>query len=500
MTKKKHDFLRAMRESEKELGPIRVSKATLSSFIEKSKQVKNSKPNSSNLKKNAKAKDEEPSAISQEDLHRLLKFYEGFDEYKQAKDFDPKNFKENMRRMEEAMEDEVSNSTSSSGSGHSWWKFWTNFKKNNATYSESDEDGDGDGDDDAVSAAEQNYYDYQNADNSTLQGLENLSIKYAGCSSPKSINFDGDGMTYTSSTLIQYRLCPSDSCTDDSWKGCNDEFGEYMMEMSDFLDIQTELHEYEIEQLCNYCEQCLEYNSYSMYFCNSGDDDGADCMCSQTDTCSEYSSVCDYKNDDDGDDNADDNADDALDYLAYDDLFECTQVYVNPNQRRQLYWWSNNNKEDKNAYNYFTRECNQYYDNYEDCMEEGEQQYYEWEQRKNGNNQNGNYQNGNYNNNNYNNNNYNNNNNNNNNNNYYKNFKYYDDSSSYYVGVHCDGMHLMVALFSDENCANVVMTDRDADIASLTGTSFNTETLEEFYVPEGCVKCGGEEYNVSRMS
>jgi hypothetical protein len=72
-----------------------------------------------------------------------------------------------------------------------------------------------------------------------------------------------------------------------------------------------------------------------------------------------------------------------------------------------------------------------------------------------------------------------------------------DDGSSLYVGVHCNGLNIEVGLFSDSSCSTLLATEEQVNIAGLTGIDFNTEDLEAYFVPQGCLSCGGDDYNVS---
>jgi hypothetical protein len=73
----------------------------------------------------------------------------------------------------------------------------------------------------------------------------------------------------------------------------------------------------------------------------------------------------------------------------------------------------------------------------------------------------------------------------------------YGYSNNVYLGVHCNGMYMEVGIFSDDTCTTLLATEEQVDIAALTGLDYSTQDLEEFYIPQGCVDCGGDEYNVS---
>mmetsp|Transcript_22536 Transcript_22536/g.26124 ORF Transcript_22536/g.26124 Transcript_22536/m.26124 type:complete len:512 (+) Transcript_22536:1-1536(+) len=244
-------------------------------------------------------------------------------------------------------------------------------------------------------------YDMYDTDNSTvaIEGLQDLSLKYAGCSSITSWagndgDEDEDSSGFVSNALVQYRLCPTDTCQDDSWKGCNSQYGEYMMNLNEFLDIQKDFVDETLGMYCEYCEKCDYFRTYFNGHCaHEGDCDG-------------YADACE------GDD------DDEIDY---DDLFDCMEVEMSSGDRRRL-----NNYE--------------YGQTYDDVEEE--------------------------------------------------------DTTVAYVGVHCSGWNIEVGLFSDSYCTLLIATEETVDIANLTGYDFSSEELEEMYVPQTCVTCSNEEYNM----
>eukprot|EP00558_Chaetoceros_sp_UNC1202_P013718 CAMPEP_0197232888 /NCGR_PEP_ID=MMETSP1429-20130617/1092_1 /TAXON_ID=49237 /ORGANISM="Chaetoceros sp., Strain UNC1202" /LENGTH=428 /DNA_ID=CAMNT_0042691029 /DNA_START=26 /DNA_END=1312 /DNA_ORIENTATION=+ len=74
---------------------------------------------------------------------------------------------------------------------------------------------------------------------------------------------DGDSILSTQRFVI-FRLCPSGSC-----KSCNSGYGEYMVDMQDYLDYTVAYRDEEQEEMCDTCqEQC--------YYAQDGDDANAD--------------------------------------------------------------------------------------------------------------------------------------------------------------------------------------------------------------------------------
>ncbi len=392
MTKRKLEFLKAMKESEKVHGPIRMAKPSLADFLRKSEQV--------SLKGSASSSSSASSSrVSKEDLERRLDYYASFEaafanedsnrllEDADSQDDDPaykgdrynNNYNKNYNNY---------NGNDQSTQSH-WYDMFTKyFQGQNGNETAWDMYND-DGND--VNA--NRTYD--------LSGLADLSIKYAGCSSTTSYTANTDGEDddqsshFIAETLVQYRLCPAESCNDNSWRGCKSEYGEYMMKLEDFLETQSELRETEVQMLCKYCQKCEEFNDSG--YCNGGN------CCSHSGDCNDNSDVCKGGNQDD----------EAPDY---EDLFDCMEVDVSEYRvRRRL---GNDGNDD-------------------------------------------------------------------------------DEENSAYVGVHCNGLHIELGLFEDSSCTKLIGGEDTIDIQNITGIDFSTEELEDYYVPDGCLACGGEEYNVS---
>jgi len=417
LTKDKRDFIRKMRQSEKINGPIRMSKPNLARFLQKAEQVGNLKGSS--------------PKVSKEELERKLTYYQSFDEYVQSKATFQSRYSSNEQENQDQGPDGENQNTDDSqelqSSAKNWWNFWSNNQS---------------ADDDKsytfyTSNSNQEGEAYEN-----IEGFSDLSLKYAGCTSATSFVTQGDedssSIPFKSSALVQYRFCPSDSCQEDSWEGCSDTYGEYMMSLQDFLDTQHILLEEEFNMVCNYCAMCYDFNEN---YCT-----GDDC-CTHSDDCREYENVCKDKQEDeeenedmegDNQDLADDaqQGDDIAQYdygdvmPDYSDLFECLEVEVDQNDQISYYMSKTNNDDDDT--------------------------YYESESSNN--NQEG-------------------------------------GKISVYLGVHCNGMYMEVGVFKDDTCTTLLATEEQVDIRELTGLEYNSEDLDEFYVPQGCIDCGGDEYN-----
>ncbi len=372
ITKQKYDFVRKMRESEKINGPIRMSKPNLAEFLRKSEEVGN-----------LKGTIESFSRVSKDELERRLNYYNDYHNFATS---------ESQSRHTNQQYNQY-NANNANIQKKKWW--WMNTEGNgNETLWNTQEMYNNDGDNTTYSVA----------------GFEDLALKYAGCSSATSFAPDDDGEdsngnAFKSNALVQYRLCPAESCQDNSWDGCKSKYGEYMMSLEDFLDTQKKLLEEEFHLICSYCDACYSFNEK---YC-----EGDNC-CNHSKDCGDYDQVCSAEGDDDIPD--------------YDDLFDCMEVDIGNSlndEGRKL----------ANSINYK----------------------------------------------------------------YIKGSNYYGDDgvSSVYVGVHCNGMRIEVGIFADDTCTTLIATEEQVDVAALTGVDFNTQDIENFYVPQGCLECGGDDYNVS---
>lgn len=117
---------------------------------------------------------------------------------------------------------------------------------------------------------------------------------------------DVEGVVYpfTATPFVNFRLCPTDTCQDDSWEGCRNVYGNYLVPLEDYLQATQEHLEEEKESYCDYCNQCAYFYKYF------------NAQCEYYDECQTYADVC-VESDDDNDD--------ALE-VNYEDYMECTAV------------------------------------------------------------------------------------------------------------------------------------------------------------------------------
>ena len=309
VTKRKLDFIRHMRNSEKINGPINMKKKDLNGFMQKSYSLKGAADENHERKLKYYQKVQEISSLKRDTEEEGMDMDMEDQQYYNM-DMEDQQYYNNENNYNENYNGYNANANNVQQNANWWW--WWNNKGNE-------------------SAAEM-YNEMYSDDNETaaLGSLNDLSLRYAGCSSTTSFNTE-NGMGFIGNNLVQYRLCPANSCQDGSWRGCNSVYGEYMMDLRDYLDIQTEILEQDFEMLCDYCEMCYQFNE------NYCDEDNC---CSHTDDCGEYDDICE-------------NPEEANEAMPdYEELFDCTQVDLDLSGRRRRldegnynggYYWEGSN-------------------------------------------------------------------------------------------------------------------------------------------------------------
>jgi hypothetical protein len=415
MTKEKMDFIRHMRQAERK-GPIKISRPSLAKYLQKA--------SISNLKGGVVTEASKKKAEGEMDYYD--KFHAILDRKAQE-----------TRSLEENADDNPYDNNIYADEFENWGNQTNNTNSHNYQQWLSDnwnmiKSMFRNEDNDQMYSDQNTTYD--------VASLNDFSMKYAGCSSTSGV--DEDGQTFNN--LIKFRLCPTESCQDDSWQGCNTEYGDYAMDLQGFLEIQSDVREEEVKLLCQYCESCYYFNRYycaDVYQYDADYNGGDNSCCVHTDDCMEYNKLCENDEmgyDEDGDD---DTYGQYTEYPDYDELFQCKEVDLADFEYR---------------YQYLEQ---QYYNN-------GEQNYYQnYGYHNNGEQNNGN------------------------------------DNDGYavgYLGVHCDNDAIEIGLFLDDACT-VLYQDQTQqqtlNFTELAQQDFNSEDIEDLFIADTCVMCGGEDYN-----
>jgi hypothetical protein len=78
--------------------------------------------------------------------------------------------------------------------------------------------------------------DWSNIDNSYVAGY---SVKFQGCHHVQQWNDDADGeedIKIMTQRLVRFRMCPADSCSATSTKGCDSNYGDYLVDMETYVE------------------------------------------------------------------------------------------------------------------------------------------------------------------------------------------------------------------------------------------------------------------------
>lgn len=97
----------------------------------------------------------------------------------------------------------------------------------------------------------------QNNNNNNAQfsdaWVANYSIKFQGCHHIKQwndyANEDAD-VRIATKRLVRFRLCPSDSCSNNKSTGCSNGYGDYVIDMDSFMQAYSQVKNQEIEYQC----------------------------------------------------------------------------------------------------------------------------------------------------------------------------------------------------------------------------------------------------------
>ena len=93
--------------------------------------------------------------------------------------------------------------------------------------------------------------------------VADYSLKYAGCSAVATWSDDlaeqgGQDTVVSSQKFVVFRLCPTDACSDSRTFGCSNNYGEYILDMADYLQFLKEYRQEQLERYCEYCEECVQ--------------------------------------------------------------------------------------------------------------------------------------------------------------------------------------------------------------------------------------------------
>ena len=95
---------------------------------------------------------------------------------------------------------------------------------------------------------------------SSGSGLDDYSLKYVRCQ-PIETYSDDMASDYNATSVLSredfvvLRLCPSSYCNDNFYFGCTNDYGDFIIQLADYLDI---VYTYRVQSRENYCSLCQE--------------------------------------------------------------------------------------------------------------------------------------------------------------------------------------------------------------------------------------------------
>lgn len=106
--------------------------------------------------------------------------------------------------------------------------------------------------------------------------VSQYSVKYAGCSIVQTYSDDlaedeDVDTVLEGKKFVVFRLCPTQSCNKYSVTGCTEGYGEYLIDMADYLDAVSEFYQEKSARYCEYCAPCYQAERRRL-----DDADGAD--------------------------------------------------------------------------------------------------------------------------------------------------------------------------------------------------------------------------------
>jgi hypothetical protein len=108
-----------------------------------------------------------------------------------------------------------------------------------------------------------NWEDYQGMQNADVGfGMTNYNFMYTGCSNVALGSRDGQQQFLRYAT---FRLCPASTCSDNTFRGCNQNYGEYVVRMDEFLAAMVGFNEERMTGFCEYCQECADIEAFNLF-------------------------------------------------------------------------------------------------------------------------------------------------------------------------------------------------------------------------------------------
>lgn len=101
--------------------------------------------------------------------------------------------------------------------------------------------------------------------------MTSMSFHYTGCSAIKTWNDDMAQDADTDTVLMAqrmatFRLCPTASCSSNTYNGCSSNYGDYVVSMDQFLLGMLTMQEDRVMSYCEYCQECADIESFKSFY------------------------------------------------------------------------------------------------------------------------------------------------------------------------------------------------------------------------------------------
>jgi hypothetical protein len=98
-----------------------------------------------------------------------------------------------------------------------------------------------------------------------------MSFHYTGCSAIKTWNDEMAQDADTDTVLMAqrmatFRLCPTASCSSNTYNGCSSNYGDYVVSMDQFLLGMLTMQEDRVMGYCEYCQDCADIESFKSFY------------------------------------------------------------------------------------------------------------------------------------------------------------------------------------------------------------------------------------------
>ena len=296
-------------------------------------------------------------------------------------------------------------------------------------------------------------YDYgEVADDEYGFDMTSFSLKYSRCQMVKSFSDEaiqqGASSVLVSSSLVVFRLCPTQTCRSSNGNGCSSDYGEYVLPLDEYLYYMSVFNDAKEKHYCQWCKQCLQnQNNRKRRRRHRRLEGNADYEDADADA--------DYENADADADYEDADAD--ADYEDVDENEGEVEDYEDANEYgedEQLYDDGGADEAQDEATQSCPSECNYYSDRCENNNnDDSTLDYEDYLNCKK-----------------------------------YRTYDKYGNKLSLYVGAYCSSDHstIKVDVFYDQFCTNYAGNDHDVN--TITGLQFEDSGLSDFY-PEDCIPC-----------